>query len=60
VAAVATYCCPLPLLLLQVVNDPWDVQLLDGAAADFAWVSKVELGQYITDQKLLALAHKML
>jgi hypothetical protein len=42
------------------VNDPWDVQLLDGVAADYAWVSKDELEQYITDKKLLALAHKML
>jgi hypothetical protein len=42
------------------VNDPWDVQLLDGVASDFAWVSREELGQYITDSRLLQLAHKML
>jgi hypothetical protein len=43
-----------------VVNDPWDVQLADGVASDFAWVAKEELEQYITDQQLLQLAHKML
>lgn len=46
--------------LAQVVNDPWDVQLADGVVRDFAWVAKEELEQYITDQQLLQLAHKML
>lgn len=44
----------------QVVNDPWEVQLLDGMASDFAWVTKEELDQYITDTQLLQLARKML
>jgi hypothetical protein len=46
--------------LAQVVNDPWDVQLTEGAASDFAWVSKEELGSYIKDLQLLKLARKML
>lgn len=46
--------------LAQVVNDPWDVQLTDGAASDFAWVAKEELGTYIKDLQLLKLARKML
>jgi hypothetical protein len=47
--------------LAQVVNDPWDVAIHEGAAAsEFAWVGKEELGQYLQDDALLALAHKML
>jgi hypothetical protein len=47
--------------LAQVVNDPWDVAIQDGAgASEFAWVGKEELGQYLKDDALLALAHKML
>lgn len=46
--------------LATVVNDPWDVNLSDAAASDHAWVSKDELEQYIKDERLLALAHKML
>jgi hypothetical protein len=47
--------------LAQVVNDPWDVAIQDGAAAsEFAWVGKEELGLYLKDDALLALAHKML
>ena len=46
--------------LATVVNDPWDVTLSDAVASDYAWVSKDELEQYIQDDRLLALAHKML
>lgn len=46
--------------LATVVNDPWDVAVVDGVASDHAWVSKEELGQYIKDERLLALAHQML
>jgi hypothetical protein len=46
--------------VLQVVNDPWDVMIQEDTSVDYAWVTKEELGQYITDQHLLALAHKML
>ncbi|KAF6262610.1 hypothetical protein COO60DRAFT_1635775 [Scenedesmus sp. NREL 46B-D3] len=46
--------------LAQVVNDPWDVSLQDSAGIEFAWVGKEELGQYLKDEALLALARKML
>jgi hypothetical protein len=47
--------------LAQVVNDPWDVSLQDSSSAsEFAWVGKEELGQYLQDENMLALAHKML
>lgn len=46
--------------LATVVNDPWEVFVSDAVAADHAWVSRDELPQYIKDERLLALAHKML
>lgn len=45
--------------LAQVVNDPWDVEVVDAAATDFAWVAKDELQQYIQDERLLKLACDM-
>jgi len=45
--------------LAQVVNDPWEVELVDAAATDFAWVAKDELQQYIQDERLLKLACDM-
>jgi hypothetical protein len=45
----------------RVVNDPWYVAAQHGAAAsDFAWVGKEELGQYLKDDALPVLGHKML
>jgi hypothetical protein len=47
--------------LAQIVNDPWDVSLQESStAAEVAWVGKEELHQYLKDEALLALAHKML
>lgn len=45
---------------MQVVNDPWDVLIKEDVAEDHAWVTKEELGNYLADQNLLALAHRML
>uniref|UniRef100_A0A383V7P6 Large ribosomal subunit protein mL46 N-terminal domain-containing protein n=1 Tax=Tetradesmus obliquus TaxID=3088 RepID=A0A383V7P6_TETOB len=47
--------------LAQVVNDPWEVSLQESSSAsELAWVGKEELGQYLQDEALLALARKML
>ncbi|KAG2433482.1 hypothetical protein HYH02_012600 [Chlamydomonas schloesseri] len=49
-------------MLAQVVDDPWDTQLLPGAAKEFAWVTKQELltGPYLADARLKELVSKML
>ncbi|KAG2442358.1 hypothetical protein HXX76_002444 [Chlamydomonas incerta] len=48
-------------MLAQAVDDPWDTQLLPGAAQEFAWVTKQELlGSYLADARLRELVSKML
>jgi ADP-ribose pyrophosphatase YjhB (NUDIX family) len=49
--------------LAQVVNDPWEVTSAAGgagAAAEHAWVAPDELGQFLSDERLLSLARAML
>jgi ADP-ribose pyrophosphatase YjhB (NUDIX family) len=53
--------CPRrPAGRMQVVNDPWDVQLRDSFATEHAWVTKAELGDFVQDKRLLELAQRML
>lgn len=47
-------------MLAQVLNDPWDVELTDTEASDYAWVTVSELPQYIKDAELIQLLQQAL
>nr|8A22_AH Chain AH, mL46 [Polytomella magna]8APN_AH Chain AH, mL46 [Polytomella magna]8APO_AH Chain AH, mL46 [Polytomella magna] len=48
-------------LAAQVLEDPWEVRLTpESGAEDYAWVTKSELKEFISDNRALELFSKML